>query len=276
MHRRLLHFANNAISVEYDGEIPTHLIDFLFHYIPETGSATPHLTYRLTMDEVDNKLVLYRGDERETDYQSEASMAIHLMERACYHLADKSQGGLMLHAAAALWNNEGVLLPGTTRSGKSTLTAWLCSQGFDYMTDELSFIPQDTKEIYAFTRPLNLKKDVRPLFRELIAATRQSESLLRTFNIDLFSPRGLTAGGVINHAPLHRIIFPQFQSDASFNLQKLSKAHSSLALMRCLVNARNLPEHGLPEIIRISQTIPAYAMIYGSFEQIEQAFEGIL
>ncbi len=275
MKKQEIHFANSAISIEFDGEIPAHLVDFLFRYVPDAGSATPHVSYRLVMDNGKNNLVLYCGDKAETSYESEADMAVYLMERACFHLADRSQGGLLLHAAAMHRKGYGVLIPGISRSGKSSLTAWLSNQDFDYMTDELSFVPLDTKEILAFSRPLSLKKDVRPLFRNLLATTRQSGWLLRTYHIDLFAPQGLLSGTIINHTPLRCIVFPHFQSNADFNLQKLSKARSSLLLMQCLINARNLDEHGFPEIVRISQTIPAFLMTYSSFQQIGQSIEDL-
>jgi hypothetical protein len=75
MQKRQIHFAKNSITVEFDGEVPSHLVDFLFHYIPENGPDTPHLNYRLIPGEAVDDLVLYLEDEREASYQSEAGIA---------------------------------------------------------------------------------------------------------------------------------------------------------------------------------------------------------
>jgi hypothetical protein len=45
--------------------------------------------------------------------------------------------------------------------------------------------------------------------------------------------------------------------------------------MEGLINARNLEEHGFPEVARLARLIPAYELTYGAFEQIEGKIEGL-
>jgi hypothetical protein len=40
--------------------------------------------------------------------------------------------------------------------------------------------------------------------------------------------------------------------------------------MGCLINARNLPEHGFLEVTRLARTVPAFSLRYGDFAQLEQ------
>lgn len=56
----------------------------------------------------------------------------------------------------------------------------------------------------------------------------------------------------------------------------MTKAQTGLALMQCLINARNLPGHGFTEISRLAQTVPAYTMRYPGFEQVGEMVERLL
>jgi hypothetical protein len=47
-------------------------------------------------------------------------------------------------------------------------------------------------------------------------------------------------------------------------------------LMQCLVNARNLPEHGFPEVARLVKRVPAYKMSYAHFDQLGECIESML
>ena len=57
--------------------------------------------------------------------------------------------------------------------------------------------------------------------------------------------------------------------DCEFELRRLSRAQAGLELMQCLINARNLPDHGFPEVTRLARAMPAYKMTYANFAQIE-------
>jgi hypothetical protein len=59
-------------------------------------------------------------------------------------------------------------------------------------------------------------------------------------------------------------------------LRPLSQAQAGLALMECLVNARNLPGHGFSEIVRLARAARAYQMSYADFAQIDDWIERLL
>jgi len=71
------------------------------------------------------------------------------------------------------------------------------------------------------------------------------------------------------------MIFPRYQPDVEFALRPISKAQAGLALMECLINARNLPGHGLSEIARLAQVAPAYKLSYANFDQIGERIEAL-
>ncbi|MBI5788250.1 MAG: hypothetical protein HZA78_05290 [Candidatus Schekmanbacteria bacterium] len=80
------------------------------------------------------------------------------------------------HAAALAWNNRGVLLPGDTGAGKTTL-AYRCIQaGFGYLSDEDSLIANPASEnssqplqILAYPRRLRLSREITALYPQLVS-----------------------------------------------------------------------------------------------------------
>jgi hypothetical protein len=59
-------------------------------------------------------------------------------------------------------------------------------------------------------------------------------------------------------------------------IEPLSAAQTALELMACNVNARNLPDHGFGIVTSFSRDVPAMLVRYGSFDQLEGAFDTLL
>ena len=155
------------------------------------------------------------------------------------------------------------------------MSACLLTHGFSYLTDELYFMPADeAAPILSFTRPICIKSGAAAAISKLIPEqARKSQDLLmdkeglilphRLLNPD-FSP--------ISHPPA-LILFPRYQADAALKIDKISPAQVSTLLMSCDVNARNLPDHGFAQVVRIARTTPAYQLCYSSFEGIRDALD---
>jgi hypothetical protein len=273
MKKRIISFASSVLEVLYHGPAAQEVIDFLYSYLPEgdcdlPADFSPHFTYRLDANGEGGKLRLYTRENLELETDSRAEMAVHLINQSCYHLAYHSQGGLLIHAAYLSWAGKGILLPGKTGQGKSTLAAWLIRQGYDYLTDELVYIPSGALDCQGLTRPLNLKRGARPLWQPVYGLPENLAGAWRSREVDLVPPGLLGAQRVLPVAPLHAILFPNYQAQGDFDMLSLSRAQAGLSLMQCLINARNLPEHGFPEITRLARQIPAYRLTYANFEPV--------
>ena len=119
-----------------------------------------------------------------------------------------------------------------------------------------------------FPRPLNLKRPARPVFVDQLDFENPDCQILSTDTTDLIPPTLFSPNTTLSEPPLRLIIFPHYQAGSNFELQQLSKAQAGLELMQCLINARNLPDHGFSEITRLTRTVPAYKMTYASFSQV--------
>jgi hypothetical protein len=271
MPTRIISFAGNSLALDYEGKAAAEIIDILYRHLPADPTFDPHLTYCLISGQSSPQLRLWREDVSLYHGQNRAVAAELLLGDSCYHLAAHSQNGLLFHAAALSWQGQGLILPGVSGSGKTTLTAWLLGQGFDYLTDELVFIPWQTNSIQTFTRPLNLKRPARTVLQNQIDWARHEGQLLSSDTADLVPPHLLTQTDPAGQANLGLVIFPRYRSDAPFELRPLSKAQTGLALMQNLINARNLPQHGFSEVARLTtHAISAYQLTYADFAQIER------
>lgn len=268
---RLISFAGSAVQIEVEGERAAAIVEFLYRHAPADDPTPPHVTLRLCSDET-GRFRLYRDGDMRYEGDSAGVAAEILLGDSCYHLADRSQGGLLFHAATLSWQGRAVMLPGTIGAGKTTLAAWLLCQGFDYLTDELVFIVHDDTAVQALARPLNFKCAGRAVWQSLLPPATDLSDLLGSTTTDLVPPEWFnpqpTLAGPPRPTPLNLIIFPRFQPNAEFNLHLLTKAQAGLELMQCLVNARNLPGHGFDDISRLARAVPAYRLTYAGFDQL--------
>jgi hypothetical protein len=143
------------------------------------------------------------------------------------------------------------------------------AKGFSHLTDELVYVPLDTREVHPFARPLSVKAAGLAALRgvlDLDAIEHEVACGSRTTLI----PAGLLDRADHPQAPkLRAIVFPQFRAGTDFRHEDRSRGESALALMTCLINARNLPLHGLPQVTRLLEDVPSYRVTYGGFDQLE-------
>lgn len=114
-----------------------------------------------------------------------------------------------LHAGAFVWNNRGIIVPGESFSGKTTLVKEFVKAGAVYITDDLTILAE-TGEILPFPRTLEVRTETG---RELQTA----ESL---------GGRTLT-----EKVKLEIILFTEFEEKAEWKPQILPPGQAVLKLM---------------------------------------------
>jgi hypothetical protein len=276
IQRRAIAFAGTQIVIEYSGAQAGAIIDFLFCAVPpaDPGSLpVSHTTYHLYTSDLPARLTLQRDTMLLYEGDSTAICAELLLGDVCHQLADDSSGGLVFHAAAVAWRDRGLLLPGTIGAGKTTLAAWLATQGFAYLTDELVWVPHDSVLLHAFTRPLNLKFTARSLWKAHLDAA--SAQVLSSPQGDLIAPTLFNPTNIASTPAIHLIIFPRYAPDADFTLSLLRPAQAGLKLMQCLVNARNLTDYGLADVARLARRARAYTLSYSAFDQLGERIQAL-
>lgn len=279
MNSRLISFANSAVMLEWADDESAGLADFLFGAASQTGDVEPHIHYLLSYSVEEDRFHLTSDHPGDKKNAARGQMALYLMERVTYHLADKSSGGMVFHAACLVKNGAALLLPGESGAGKSSLTVWFTRQGWSYLSDELVHLPGDDGDIQGFPRPVQIKCKMSELFSEIdpgeclaVHPERGMDSPWLIPAAVLNRGRDLPAGGF----ELRGILFPQFKAGEPFAMEQLSAADCALRLTGGLVNARNLPEHGFPQLVQLARTYPAAAVSYGQFPENDDFLKNYL
>jgi hypothetical protein len=272
---RIVSFGGRSVAIEYDIPEGREITDFLYRDIQPADSAEPHVA--LTISRLDDRqLALSRGEERLYEGDSKASLASVLVGETIRHLTDKCDRGLTIHAAALCRDDAGIIMPGKSGAGKSSLTTWLLGRGFSYLTDELVFIPRNSLLIEAFTRPINIKSHGVGAISRYFDFEANKSNTLASRHVTMIPHRLLNPHTASGPAELSMIMFPHHQLDSELDLQRLTKAQVGLSLMECLVNARNLDGHGFQEATRVAREVPAYSLTYGRFDQLENELDVLL
>ena len=276
MRTHYVSFADNSVAINYEEDAHRALLDYLFGDLDNHETAEPLSRLQLSQaaDASDIKLEqdgssLYSGDCRTT-------LARTLVEKTLYALVDKDDSGLAFHAAAVCAGHTGVLIPGKSGAGKSTLAVWLATRGFNYLTDELVHVPLDTKTIEAFTRPINLKKNGCEILENEFDIKDTDESILKNTRLSIVPHRLINPVYKKLRPEISVILFPNLVSDEEHRLEPLSKAQAGLKLVECLVNGRNIANHGFDQVSRIVRDVPAYALHYTGFKTLPKLLGEVL
>ncbi len=168
---------------------------------------------------------------------------------------------LVLHAGAVSIDGRGVVLPGGSNHGKSTLTTALVADGFSYLTDEAAAIDADL-HIRPFAKSIALDPGSFPLFPDLapsgtLAGVARAMAC-REWHIDP-SRIGPSSGP----APVVAVICPQWRAGAA---TRISPVEPPEALHLLLDDTFDFAAGGQPvfsRLARLVESVPVVKLSYG-------------
>ncbi len=142
-------------------------------------------------------------------------------------VAAEARGRVFVHAGVVGWRGRAIVVPGRSRSGKTTLVAELVKAGAEYYSDEFAVLDADGR-VHPFPKPLSIRGeggcDVH--------ARRQSAEEL---------------GGVCGREPLPvgLVVLAEHRRGASWRPRRLSAGQAVLGILSHTVPARLRPEDSL-------------------------------
>lgn len=178
----------------------------------------------------------------------------------------------ILHASAVELDGICLALAGNSGSGKTTLTAKLVSKGAHYIADDLvPLFGGGGCQIGDFTVSLAVKEGSWPVvsafFPELAALPALTTRRLRVRYLD---PAAQQEAPPSRRVKLDMILFPQFQSGADLQSQRLSPEETFAAL----IESGTAPEAAPPSLrslTELANRVPAWRLRYGDLDDaIEQ------
>lgn len=144
--------------------------------------------------------------------------------------ASRAEGQLFVHAGAVSWHGRGVILPGRSRAGKTTLVRALVEAGAAYYSDEFAVLDAEG-QLHPYPLPLSIRgNETRPAVR---------------MAVESIGGRAGTAP-----VPIALIAVTRYRSHAAWRPRPLSPGQALLALMENTVAARLAPRTAMATLGR--------------------------
>ena len=176
---------------------------------------------------------------------------------------------LVVHASAVARDGQAVMLPAQANSGKSTLATLLVEAGFDYLTDEASFVDLETGEIVAFPKPIMLDPGSQELLAHLEPPGLTGESIKWRI-----TPESVRPGSVVQRAQLAHIVLPTHRIDAANTLVACDVVDGVVALLAAAVNVADHVDR-LDDLVTLVEACTVNALDHDGVEGPRVAIESL-
>lgn len=175
---------------------------------------------------------LYQGGKRIADKLNLDDLLDRLESQLRIAVAVQSRSWLFVHAGVVSWGEQGIVIPGRSMSGKSTLVAALVQAGATYYSDEFAVLDGHGR-VHPFPKTLSLRQGPGKRPRRCSA-----EAL----------------GGIqgVQPLPVGLVVVTQYASGAHWDPQVLSPGESLLALLDNTLVARLRPAMVLRVLSRVA------------------------
>lgn len=269
MIEKTVSLGGHAVHIRGETRAAEDILSFMFDDIPESSYESVEAEFVLRPKDQDNWEVL-RGEKQLFQKNSLTDAANFLMGEVVYHLIENNQNYMAIHAALLSDEQGGILMPGESGNGKSSLSIWMTRNGYFYHTDELVLIKPGSLQTRVFTRPFNIKSHGVEAIASLVDIDRLEPPAERGDFITMIPHRALNPRFLLEPPDISRILFPKFSREGPNSLQKLTPAAAGIELMKTNVIARNLPGHGFEQLLEIVKSVPAYKLNYNHFDALPE------
>ena len=155
------------------------------------------------------------------------------------YVAENTREAVFVHAGVVAWRDQAIMLPGSSMSGKTTLTAELARRGAAYFSDEYAVLDADGL-VHPFAKPLEVRTDgswqQRPVEPGALGAVQATQAL-----------------------PVGLVVVTSFEDGATWEPQRLSPGHGALELLKHAPAARHRPDEVLGALTRVASRVPVLA-----------------
>ena len=139
---------------------------------------------------------------------------------------------VFVHAAAVGWKDRGIIIPGRSYSGKSTLVAELVRAGATYYSDEYAVIDSRGR-LHPFSKPIELRRKD--------GSYKQSK-----LHLDEIGGHAGT-----KPLPIKLVLMTRFKEGATWRPRQVTSGKGVLELLSNTVSARRAPEKAFESLERV-------------------------
>ena len=178
---------------------------------------------------------------------------------------DQVRDFVLLHAGAVARDQQALLMPAETSSGKSTLTLGLLEAGFSYLSDDLGALDPVTQRAYPFPKLIKLIPDALDFFSGLEERLGDRDLPFRQFE-RFVRPEDVGAK-VAEPAGVRWVVFPTSEFEGPPTLEPITKAESIKELAANCLNLYRFGEGGVVLLSRIAKDADAFRLRGGSLRE---------
>jgi hypothetical protein len=164
----------------------------------------------------------------------------------------------VLHASCVALDGRGVLLPGSSGSGKSNVAAAAVTAGWSYLCDEFAIVDPRTGLLVAYCKPIDLD-----------AASRERFGV--DGDLDLVPASTLRGGASVDGAAPAAVAFPRYSGDGV--PEQLVAIDALVAL---LTNATALDRDRFLHLAAIARACPVWTLPFDDARAAAAALDGYL
>jgi hypothetical protein len=201
-----------------------------------------------------------------------ASIAFrHLLWEANQQAITRTQGAVLIHAAAVADGERAVVLPGPMGAGKSTLAAVLVQSGLAYLTDEVVAIDPESGTIRPYPKYLSLGP-------ALAALAPPAPAGLETVLGDqhLAPATAIRPGAVSGPARPAVVVLPRYEPGADARLEAVPAAEAFPAVARHVFHLDRRGDEALATVAAMVASCVCYRLVSGDVAAARDALLGAL
>jgi hypothetical protein len=175
-------------------------------------------------------------------------------------LFDRLGPRVCVHAAALERGGRALVLPGNSKSGKSTLAGWLTHRGWGFLTDEAAIIDPSTSTVVPYWRPIGirLRSPLRPVagLDETTGETVVPASRL---------------GRLALAAQLTTLVFPSYIPGRAAVIERVKPTSALVELAGHFPGLLPGGREAFRRLVSVCATTPAYRLAFDDLDEAERA-----
>jgi hypothetical protein len=190
-----------------------------------------------------------------------------------------SRDFLSVHAGAVALNDSGLLMPAAMEAGKSTTTAALLEEGFDYLSDEAAAIDPITGRVFPFPKRIWLHRDGFRFFPGLIDRLGDGEGmnaeLIERYPERHVRPEDL-GSRVGSASPVRWVVFLESDRDGPPRLEPIAKAAAVERMAQNSFNLFRYADRGVVLLSRVALGAETLSLVGGTPKDRAQALRELV
>ena len=152
-------------------------------------------------------------------------------------LALLSRRFVFIHAGVVGWRGRAILIPGRTRTGKSTLVEAMVRAGAEYLSDEFALLDRNGR-VHPFAKPISIRTP-------------------GTSDIELLPVESIGGSAARGPLPVGAIVATRYRDGGKSNFRIVSPAQGMMSLLFNAVAARATPSR----VMRATRAASARAVV---------------